>query len=129
MVIMWVVCAILTATGILPEENLARTDSKLKILHEAPWFNFPYPGWRMHTFVAIIIANVVDLGQWGSPTFSAAAVFGMLAGVIAGAIESVGDYYACAQFCRKIFFSVLMRILISTLYCNRGTTTTNPCCE
>jgi solute carrier family 23 (nucleobase transporter), member 1 len=44
MVIMWIVCAILTATGILAEENLARTDSKLKILQEAPWFNFPYPG-------------------------------------------------------------------------------------
>jgi solute carrier family 23 (nucleobase transporter), member 1 len=41
---MWIVCAILTATGILAEENLARTDSKLKILQEAPWFNFPYPG-------------------------------------------------------------------------------------
>ncbi|XP_059471027.1 solute carrier family 23 member 2 [Neocloeon triangulifer] len=81
MVIMWIVCGLLTATGILPEENLARTDSKLKILQEAPWFHFPYPG------------------QWGSPTISAAAVFGMLAGVIAGAIESVGDYYACAQFC------------------------------
>ncbi|XP_065338002.1 solute carrier family 23 member 1 [Cloeon dipterum] len=81
MVVMWVICGLLTATGLLPEENLARTDSKLKILHEAPWFNFPYPG------------------QWGSPTVSAAAVFGMLAGVIAGAIESVGDYYACAQFC------------------------------
>lgn len=46
------------------------------------------------------INKTVTSGQWGSPTFSAAAVFGMLAGVIAGAIESVGDYYACAQFCR-----------------------------
>lgn len=44
MVVMWLVCALLTATGILPEENLARTDSKLTILQEAPWFNFPYPG-------------------------------------------------------------------------------------
>jgi len=44
MVIMWAVCALLTASGIFQEENLARTDSKLKILQEAPWFNFPYPG-------------------------------------------------------------------------------------
>ena len=28
---------------------------------------------------------------------SAAAVLGMLAGVMAGMIESVGDYYACAR--------------------------------
>ena len=35
--------------------------------------------------------------QWGVPTVSAAGVFGMLAGVLASAIESVGDYYACAR--------------------------------
>ncbi|KAK2161096.1 hypothetical protein LSH36_121g04052 [Paralvinella palmiformis] len=35
--------------------------------------------------------------QWGTPTFSVAGVFGMLAGVIAGMIESLGDYYACAR--------------------------------
>ena len=36
-------------------------------------------------------------GQWGIPTVSAGSVFGMLAGVLAGALESVGDYYACAR--------------------------------
>ena len=35
--------------------------------------------------------------QWGWPTVSAAGVFGMVAGVLASAIESVGDYYACAR--------------------------------
>ena len=35
--------------------------------------------------------------QWGIPTVSAAGVFGMFAGVLASAIESVGDYYACAR--------------------------------
>lgn len=35
--------------------------------------------------------------QWGFPTFSAAGVFGMLSGVIAGMMESLGDYYACAR--------------------------------
>ena len=45
-----------------------------------------------------MIVNMFLLsGQWGLPTFSAAGVFGMLAGVIAGTIESVGDYYACAR--------------------------------
>ena len=36
-------------------------------------------------------------GQWGTPTVSPAGVFGMLAGVLASIIESVGDYYACAR--------------------------------
>lgn len=35
--------------------------------------------------------------QWGWPTVTAAGVFGMLAGVLASAIESIGDYYACAR--------------------------------
>lgn len=37
------------------------------------------------------------LGQWGTPTVSVAGVFGMLAGVLASMVESVGDYYACAR--------------------------------
>ena len=37
------------------------------------------------------------LGQWGTPTVSVAGVFGMFAGVIAGVVESIGDYYACAR--------------------------------
>ena len=28
-----------------------------------------------------------------------ASVFGMLAGVLAGIVESIGDYYACANLC------------------------------
>lgn len=36
-------------------------------------------------------------GQWGTPTVSVAAAFGMLAGVLSSIIESVGDYYACAR--------------------------------
>ena len=36
-------------------------------------------------------------GQWGAPTVSTAGVFGMLAGVLSGMIESIGDYYACAR--------------------------------
>lgn len=31
------------------------------------------------------------------PTVTVAGVFGMLAGVLASAIESIGDYYACAR--------------------------------
>ena len=41
--------------------------------------------------------SLVVIGQWGTPTISVASVFGMLAGVLASMIESVGDYYACAR--------------------------------
>ncbi|XP_048774671.1 solute carrier family 23 member 1-like isoform X4 [Ostrea edulis] len=79
----WMICAILTATGALPEKEgwgyAARTDVNADVLKKALWFRFPYPG------------------QWGMPTVSVSAVFGMLAGVLASMIESVGDYYACAK--------------------------------
>lgn len=80
----WIVCVIVTAAGGFtddpskPQYN-ARTDARIFVLEDAKWFRFPYPG------------------QWGTPTVSAAGVFGMLAGVLASMIESVGDYYACAR--------------------------------
>ncbi|WAQ95015.1 S23A1-like protein [Mya arenaria] len=84
MVISWVICAILTATDVLPSDptkwgHVARTDTEIDVLQKSKWFRFPYPG------------------QWGLPTVSVASVFGMLAGVLASMIESVGDYYACAR--------------------------------
>ncbi|XP_030846221.1 solute carrier family 23 member 1-like [Strongylocentrotus purpuratus] len=82
--ISWIFCAILTSTNVFPTEIddygfQARTDTRFQVLQEASWFRFPYPG------------------QWGLPTVTVAGVFGMLAGVIASMIESVGDYYACAR--------------------------------
>ena len=38
-----------------------------------------------------------SIGQWGLPTVSTASVFGMLSGVMASMLESLGDYYACAR--------------------------------
>jgi len=35
--------------------------------------------------------------QWGLPTVTVGGVFGMLAGVLAGTVEAIGDYYACAR--------------------------------
>ena len=49
----------------------------------------------MYAFVPDVITR--RTGQWGRPTFSTAGVFGMLSGVIAGMVESIGDYYACAR--------------------------------
>lgn len=77
--ISWGVSGIVTAAGGFPEGSKARTDSRLDVLTEAKWIRLPYPG------------------QWGTPTVHAAGVFGMLAGVFASMIESIGDYYACAR--------------------------------
>ncbi|XP_060583753.1 solute carrier family 23 member 1-like isoform X3 [Ruditapes philippinarum] len=84
MILSWVICVILTVSGALPDKKgqwgyNARTDIKVDVLYESEWFRFPWPG------------------QWGMPTVSTAAVFGMLAGVLSSMIESVGDYYACAR--------------------------------
>ncbi|XP_076352587.1 solute carrier family 23 member 2-like [Tachypleus tridentatus] len=35
--------------------------------------------------------------QWGLPTFSIGAVFGIFSGILASIVKSVGDYYACAR--------------------------------
>ena len=36
-------------------------------------------------------------GQFGRPIVTLGGFVGMLAGVIAGVVESIGDYYACAK--------------------------------
>ncbi|RWS04173.1 solute carrier family 23 member 1-like protein [Dinothrombium tinctorium] len=80
-IIVWSICAILTKTEMLPANNGARTDARITVLHNSPWIRVPYPF------------------QWGIPSFTASAVLGFFAAVIASAIESVGDYYACARLC------------------------------
>ncbi|XP_019636191.1 PREDICTED: solute carrier family 23 member 2-like isoform X1 [Branchiostoma belcheri] len=77
MIIAWIFCAILTVANV--PYFTARTDERIGVLQQAPWFRFPYPG------------------QWGMPTVSVAGVFGMLSGVLSSMIESIGDYYACAR--------------------------------
>ena len=62
------------------------------------WQNVHYPDQISGTVRDLLIKSIIlFVGQWGAPTFSVAAVFGMLAGVVAGMIESIGDYYACAR--------------------------------
>lgn len=74
----WALSAILTAAG-AAESPKARTDYRSDVITKSDWFRVPYPG------------------QWGLPTVNPAAVFGMLAGVLASMLESIGDYYACAK--------------------------------
>ncbi|XP_076460516.1 solute carrier family 23 member 1-like [Babylonia areolata] len=84
MVISWVLCLVLTVSGALPSDPAAwgysaRTDIRASALKDSSWIRVPYPG------------------QWGVPTVSAGSVLGMVAGVLASMLESVGDYYACAR--------------------------------
>lgn len=37
------------------------------------------------------------LVQWGIPTVTLSGALGMMAGIAASMIESIGDYYACAR--------------------------------
>lgn len=41
--LVWSLCAILTATGALPEKDGARTDTNIQLLYKADWFRIPYP--------------------------------------------------------------------------------------
>ncbi|KAL1374557.1 hypothetical protein pipiens_018017 [Culex pipiens pipiens] len=80
-VIMWSLCAILTATGVFPEGHPARTDVRIRVLQDASWFRVPYPG------------------QFGLPTVTLAGVLGMLAGVLACTVESISYYPTVSQMC------------------------------
>ncbi|XP_062318853.1 solute carrier family 23 member 2 [Osmerus eperlanus] len=80
----WLICFLLTVFDALPSKPdeygyTARTNINLEAVSTAPWFQFPYPG------------------QWGVPTVSVSSVLGMMAGVLASTMESIGDYYACAR--------------------------------
>ncbi|KAG9272128.1 solute carrier family 23 member 2-like [Astyanax mexicanus] len=80
----WLVCFLLTYFNALPTSPdeygyKARTDLNLEAVSSAAWFLMPYPG------------------QWGLPTVSFSSVLGMVAGVLASTMESIGDYYACAR--------------------------------
>ncbi|XP_072762369.1 solute carrier family 23 member 2 [Anoplolepis gracilipes] len=80
-IIMWIICTILTVTDTLPYGHPARSDSKLKIISDSPWFRIPYPG------------------QWGMPTVTLSGVLGMLAGVLACTVESISYYPTTARMC------------------------------
>ena len=43
------------------------------------------------------LSKLCFLGQWGTPTVSFSGVLGIMAGMLASIIDSIGDYYACAR--------------------------------
>ncbi|KAI0227180.1 Solute carrier family 23 member 2 [Lamellibrachia satsuma] len=82
----WLICAILTATDVLPPTPgswgyEARTDTRIDSLRDTPWFRIPYPG------------------QFGGMSFDVASIIGMMIAILASVLESIGDYHACARIC------------------------------
>ncbi|XP_015266492.1 PREDICTED: solute carrier family 23 member 1, partial [Gekko japonicus] len=122
--VVWLLCYILTVTNVFPRDPnaygyKARTDSRGEIVSIAPWFRFPYPC------------------QWGIPTVTAAAVLGMFSATLAGIIESIGDYYACARLAgappppvhainRGIFTEGISCIIAGLLGTGNGSTSSSP---
>jgi hypothetical protein len=82
--IMWIICLVLTLTDTFEPGNLARTDVRLNVLTDAPWFRIPYPF------------------QFGWPTFTVSACLGMLAGVLACTVESLSYYPTVAKMCGEL---------------------------
>ncbi|XP_037656999.1 solute carrier family 23 member 1 isoform X3 [Choloepus didactylus] len=120
----WLLCYILTLTDVLPKDPAAygfqaRTDARGDIMAIAPWIRIPYPC------------------QWGLPTVTAAAVLGMFSATLAGIIESIGDYYACARLAgappppvhainRGIFTEGICCIIAGLLGTGNGSTSSSP---
>ncbi|XP_069055420.1 solute carrier family 23 member 1 isoform X1 [Pleurodeles waltl] len=122
--VVWLLCYILTLTNVFPSDPnasgyKARTDARGEIMSSAPWFRFPYPC------------------QWGLPVVTIAGVLGMFSATLAGIVESIGDYYACARLAgappppvhainRGIFFEGLSCILAGLLGTGNGSTSSSP---
>ncbi|XP_036752827.2 solute carrier family 23 member 1 isoform X1 [Manis pentadactyla] len=120
----WLLCYVLTLTDVLPTDPTAygfqaRTDARGDIMAIAPWIRIPYPC------------------QWGLPTVTAAAVLGMFSATLAGIIESIGDYYACARLAgappppvhainRGIFTEGICCIIAGLLGTGNGSTSSSP---
>ncbi|PSN43429.1 Solute carrier family 23 member 1 [Blattella germanica] len=70
--IMWGICGALTLSGSLPEGHPARTDVKLRIIEDSPWFRFPYPAappppvHAINRGIAIEGIGTILAGIWGS---------------------------------------------------------------
>ncbi|KAM5169062.1 solute carrier family 23 member 1 [Callospermophilus lateralis] len=120
----WLLCYVLTLTDVLPKDPTAygyqaRTDARGDIMSISPWIRIPYPC------------------QWGLPTVTVAAVLGMFSATLAGIIESIGDYYACARLAgappppvhainRGIFTEGICCIIAGLLGTGNGSTSSSP---
>uniref|UniRef100_UPI00358E957A solute carrier family 23 member 1 isoform X2 n=1 Tax=Myxine glutinosa TaxID=7769 RepID=UPI00358E957A len=120
----WLICYLLTIYKVFPSDPgdygyWARTDARGAIINVAPWIRVPYPL------------------QWGIPNVTLAGVLGMFSAVLAGIVESIGDYYACARLCgappppihainRGIFIEGISCIITGLFGTGNGSTSSSP---
>ena len=77
----WTLSAILTVNNVWEEGNACRTDGAADLMDHAAIFRIPNPL------------------QWGGLQFRSYGIVPMFGSVFASMMESVGDYYACANVC------------------------------
>lgn len=122
--LVWLLCYIMTLTNLLPSDphrygHKARTDARGDIMASAPWIRVPYPC------------------QWGLPVVTLAGVLGMMSATLAGIVESIGDYYACARLSgappppvhainRGIFIEGVCCVIAGLLGTGNGSTSSSP---
>jgi len=78
-ILTWSLAGILTAAGAWESDSPCSTSATMHYVGEAPWIWFPYPF------------------QFGMPIFRSYAIVPMIGSMLASMIESVGDYYSCAD--------------------------------
>lgn len=78
-VLTWSLAGILTAAGVWEGDSLCSTSRTREYVLSAPWFFIPNPF------------------QFGAPVFRGYAIVPMIGSMLAAMIESVGDYYSCAN--------------------------------
>ena len=78
-ILTWSLAGILTAAGVWDDNSPCSTSKTMEFVRSAPWFFFPYPF------------------QFGAPVFRGYAIVPMIGSMLAAMIESVGDYYSCAN--------------------------------
>ncbi|EFJ07724.1 hypothetical protein SELMODRAFT_133065 [Selaginella moellendorffii] len=83
MALIWAYAQVLTLSGAYRHSSPlgqmhCRTD-RANLISSAPWVRVPYPL------------------QWGTPTFSASHVFGMMAAVLVSLVESTGTFYGLSR--------------------------------
>ncbi|KAK3095932.1 hypothetical protein FSP39_021026 [Pinctada imbricata] len=121
MMVGWLLCGILTMTGVLSDdpksvEFNARTDARSDYIAESAWIQFPYPG------------------QFGPFDFNVSVFLGFAIASITSIMDSLGDYYACAQICsapppprhainRGIALEGFCSAISGMFGCGHGTTT------
>ncbi|XP_042609270.1 solute carrier family 23 member 2-like [Cyprinus carpio] len=87
----WGIAALTVCVILLFSQYLSKVNLPLIANKDKKWKVFQYPLFKLFS------VSSQHARQWGLPTVSVSSVLGMMAGVLASTMESIGDYYACAH--------------------------------